>query len=38
MSESPSLLQRFFDASLIPADTDDDRLGHYEAAAILKAL
>ena len=33
MNESHSLLQRFFDASLIPADTDDDRLGHYQAAA-----
>ncbi len=33
MNESQSLLQRFFDASLIPADTDDDRLGHYQAAA-----
>ena len=33
MSESQSFLQRFFDASLIPADTDDDRLGHYQAAA-----
>ena len=34
MNESPSLLQRFFDASLIPADTDDERLGHYQAAAV----
>lgn len=33
MNESQSLLQRFFDASLIPSDTDDDRLGHYQAAA-----
>lgn len=33
MSESQSLLQRFFDASLIPADTNDERLGHYQAAA-----
>lgn len=33
MNESQSLLQRFFDASLIPADTDDDRLGHYQTAA-----
>lgn len=33
MSESQSFLQRFFDASLIPADTDDERLGHYQAAA-----
>lgn len=33
MSESQSLLQQFFDASLIPADTDDDRLAHYQAAA-----
>lgn len=34
MSEPKSLLQRFFDASLIPADTDDERLGHYQATAV----
>lgn len=33
MSEPQSLLQRFFDASLIPADTTDERLAHYQAAA-----
>lgn len=33
MNESQSLLQRFFDASLIPADTGDERLEHYQAAA-----
>lgn len=33
MNESDSFLQRFFDASLIPADTTDERLGHYQAAA-----
>lgn len=33
MSESNSFLIKFFDASLIPADTNDDRLGHYQAAA-----
>ena len=32
MSEA-SLIQRFFDASLIPADTTDERLGHYQSAA-----
>jgi len=32
MPES-SLIQRFFDASLIPADTTDERLGHYQSAA-----
>lgn len=33
MSTTQSLLQRFFDASLIPADTGDERLGHYQSAA-----
>jgi hypothetical protein len=33
MSESQSLLQRFFDASLIPSDTTDERLRHYQSAA-----
>src|SRR5690349_13513567 len=33
MSESKSLLQRFFDASLIPSETTDERLKHYQAAA-----
>ena len=33
MKEPQSLLQRFFDASLIPSDTTDERLGHYQAAA-----
>lgn len=33
MNESGSLLQRFFDASLIPSDTTDERLTHYQAAA-----
>jgi hypothetical protein len=32
MPES-SLIQRFFDASLIPSDTTDERLGHYQSAA-----
>ena len=33
MSEQQSLLQRFFDASLIPSETNDERLKHYQAAA-----
>lgn len=33
MKESQSLLQRFFDASLIPSETTDERLNHYQAAA-----
>lgn len=33
MSKTASLLQRFFDASLIPADTGDERLDHYQSAA-----
>jgi hypothetical protein len=33
MKEPQSLLQRFFDASLIPSDTTDERLAHYQAAA-----
>lgn len=33
MNEPQSLLQLFFDASLIPSETDDERLKHYEAAA-----
>lgn len=33
MSEPASLLQRFFDANLIPSDTTDTRLEHYQAAA-----
>ena len=34
MTDSKSFLQRFFDASLIPSDTTDERLGHYESAAV----
>lgn len=33
MNESQSFLQRFFDASLIPSETTDERLKHYQAAA-----
>ena len=33
MTDSNSFLQRFFDTSLIPADTTDERLGHYTSAA-----
>ena len=33
MNESQTLLQRFFDASLIPSETTDERLTHYQAAA-----
>lgn len=33
MNEPESLLQRFFDASLIPSETTDERLKHYQAAA-----
>lgn len=33
MNEPQSLLQRFFDASLIPSETTDERLKHYQAAA-----
>lgn len=33
MNEQQSLLQRFFDASLIPSETTDERLIHYQAAA-----
>lgn len=33
MNDSQSLLQRFFDASLIPSETTDERLRHYQAAA-----
>ena len=33
MSNTDTFLQRYFDASLIPADTTDERLGHYQAAA-----
>jgi len=33
MNESQSLLQRFFDASLIPSETTDERLKHYQTAA-----
>lgn len=33
MTKHTSLLQRFFDASLIPADTGDERLEHYQKAA-----
>lgn len=33
MNEQQSLLQRFFDASLIPTDTTDERLAHYQSAA-----
>lgn len=33
MNEQESLLQRFFDASLIPSETTDERLNHYQAAA-----
>lgn len=33
MTEPQSLLQRFFDASLIPSETTDERLKHYQAAA-----
>jgi hypothetical protein len=33
MNEPKSLLQRFFDASLIPSETTDERLKHYQAAA-----
>jgi len=33
MTDSNTFLERFFDASLIPADTTDERLGHYQSAA-----
>src|SRR4051812_47010771 len=33
MHMNQSLLQRFFDASLIPSETTDERLKHYQAAA-----
>jgi hypothetical protein len=33
MSDQQSLLQRFFDESLIPSETTDERLKHYQAAA-----
>lgn len=33
MDEPESLLLRFFDASLIPSETTDERLQHYQAAA-----
>jgi hypothetical protein len=33
MSDKDTFLQRYFDASLIPTDTTDERLGHYQAAA-----